>query len=171
MVLSRWRSFAKTRPRHRPGALTQPQKSVEPILVNHRDTMNTEQQRRNQSGARPSGRRSERRAGQFGTCGCSRGSLRRERRAPLSLRPRRPVPQPCKILARREDFSRSAAVCAEHQPQHVGRTGCLGFHRMSARIRGRCGWSSADTAALLGLRLRRSVFIVSLWSIAIVPAE
>ncbi len=31
--------------------------------------------------------------------------------------------QPGKILARREAFSRSAAVCAEHQPQQVGRTG------------------------------------------------
>ena len=33
------------------------------------------------------------------------------------------------ILARREDFSRSAAVCAEHQPQQVGRTGSLRFQR------------------------------------------
>ncbi len=33
------------------------------------------------------------------------------------------VLQLCRILARREDFSRSAAVCAEHQPQQVGRQG------------------------------------------------
>ena len=44
-------------------------------------------------------------------------------RAPLSLRPRRSVLQLFRILARREDFSRSAAVCAEHQPQQVGRKG------------------------------------------------
>ena len=38
----------------------------------------------------------------------------------LRLRLRRAVLQLCKILARREDFSRSAAVCAEHQPQPAG---------------------------------------------------
>ena len=32
-----------------------------------------------------------------------------------------------KILAAREDFSWSAAVCAEHQPQQVGRRGSLGL--------------------------------------------
>ncbi len=53
-----------------------------------------------------------------------------------------------KILARREEFSRSAAVCAEHQPQQLGRRGGLGFQRVPPTIRGRCGWSSADTAAL-----------------------
>ncbi len=61
------------------------------------------------------------------------------------------------ILARREAFSRSAAVNAEHQPEQVGRRGRLGFQRVPPRFRGRCGWSSADTAALRGLRLRRSV--------------
>ena len=69
-----------------------------------------------------------------------------------------------KILACRGEFSRSAAVCAEHQPQPVGPTGRLGFQRVPAGIRGRCGWSSADTAALLWLRLRRSVVIASLSS-------
>ncbi len=53
-----------------------------------------------------------------------------------------------KILAAREDFSRSAAVCAEHQPQLVGPTGRLGFQRVFVGIPGRSGWSSADTAAL-----------------------
>ena len=52
---------------------------------------------------------------------------------------------------------RSAAVCAEHQPQRVGRNGRLRFQRVPPRIRGRCGRSSADTAALLGLRPRRAV--------------
>ena len=52
------------------------------------------------------------------------------------------------FLARREDFTGSAAVCAEHQPQQVGRRGGLGFQRAPARFRGRCGWSSADSAAL-----------------------
>ena len=64
-----------------------------------------------------------------------------------------------KILACREDFSRSAAVCAEHQPQQLGRGRRPRFQRVPARIRGRCGWSSADTAALHGLRLRRSAFL------------
>ena len=41
----------------------------------------------------------------------------------VRLRLRRSVLQLCKILARREDLSRSAAVCAEHQPQEVGRRG------------------------------------------------
>ena len=41
-------------------------------------------------------------------------------RAPRWLRPGHPVLQLFRILARREDFSRSAAVCAEHQPQPVG---------------------------------------------------
>ena len=50
---------------------------------------------------------------------------------------------------RREDFPRSAAVCAEHQPQQLGRMRCLRFQRVPLRIRGRCGWSSTDTAALL----------------------
>ncbi len=71
-------------------------------------------------------------------------------RAPLWLRPRFSVLQPSKILAEREDCSRSAAVCAAHQPQQVGRLGRLEFQRMPAGIRGRCGWSSADTAAVLG---------------------
>ncbi len=72
-----------------------------------------------------------------------------------------PVLQLCQIFARREEFPRSAAVCAEHQPQQVGRMGRRWFQRVPAGIRGRCGWSSADTAALLGLRLRRFVFIAS----------
>ena len=84
-------------------------------------------------------------------------------RAPLRLPLRRPVLQLCKFLARREDFSRSAAVCAAHQPQRVVRTGRLPIQPVPAGFRGRCGWSSADTAALLGLRLRRPVFIISLW--------
>ena len=75
------------------------------------------------------------------------------------------VLQLCKISARREDFPRSAAVCAVHQPQRVGRDGRVRIHRLPGRVRCRCGWSSADTAALLGLRLPSSVFIVSLWSI------
>ena len=37
----------------------------------------------------------------------------------------RAVLQLFRILARREDFSWSAAVCAEHQPQQVGRSGRL----------------------------------------------
>ena len=81
----------------------------------------------------------------------------------VRLRLRRSVLQLFRILARREDFSRSAAVCAEHQPQQVGRLGRRRFHPVPARFRGRCGWSSADTAALLGLRLHRTGFIVSLW--------
>ena len=87
----------------------------------------------------------------------------------VRVRLRRSVLQPCKILSRRRDVSRSAAVCAEHQPQRVGRTGHLGILRAPARIRGRCGWSLADTAALRDLPLRRSVFIVSVWSIRIGP--
>ena len=52
-----------------------------------------------------SGRRSVGRAGQFGTGSCSRGFLRRERRAPLWLRLCHPVLQLFRILARREDFT------------------------------------------------------------------
>ena len=44
-------------------------------------------------------------------------------RAPLGLRLRRPVLQLWKLLARREEFARSAAVCAEHQPQQGGPRG------------------------------------------------
>ena len=54
----------------------------------------------------------------------------------------------CKFLACRKDFSRSAAVCAEHQPQRVGRTGRRRIQPVPTGFRGRCGWSSADTAAL-----------------------
>ncbi len=38
---------------------------------------------------------------------------------------------------------------ALHQPQLAGRTGRLRIQRLPVRFRGRCGWSSADTAALL----------------------
>ena len=54
-----------------------------------------------------------------------------------------------KIRAAHAGFSRSAAVGAEHQQQQqIGRWARLGFHRWPPRFRGRCGWSSADTAAL-----------------------
>ena len=87
----------------------------------------------------------------------------RDGRARLWLRLRRSVLQLCKFLARHEDFSRSAAVCAAHQPQRVVRTGRRPIQPVPAGFRGRCGWSSADTAALLGLRFRRSVFSASRW--------
>ena len=48
-------------------------------------------------------------------------------------------------------------MCAAHQPQQVGRTERLRFQRVPRRRRGRCGWSSTDTAALLGGRLCRAV--------------
>ena len=48
-------------------------------------------------------------------------------RPPLCVHPFLLLPlfrlQRCKILAGRGDFSRSAAVCAAHQPQRVGRRG------------------------------------------------
>ena len=56
-------------------------------------------------------------------------------------------------LARHVDFSWSAAVCAEHQPQQVGTMGRSDSNGCQRGFSGRCGWSSADTAALLGLRL------------------
>ena len=62
-------------------------------------------------------------------------------------------------------------MCPAHQPQRVGRKGRLGFQRVLARFRGCCGWSSADTAALLGQRPGRSVFIVSLWFNSAVSTE
>ncbi len=41
-------------------------------------------------------------------------------------------------------------MCAEHQPQQLGRAGRLGIQRVPPSSRGRCGWSSAYTAALRG---------------------
>ena len=99
--------------------------------------------------------RQRERCGQGRTRDDIRTVKRRKRRAPLWLRLRRAVLQLCNVLARREVSGARAS-----RPQQL-RTceDAINFQRP-----GSAAAAAAGTAALRCLRLRRTVFIASLWS-------